>query len=125
MNNSENDNLFGEEIKKLRNERDLSTRPLAKKIKNMGGKISASYISNIENGNYEPSLKKLRLLAKGLNVPMAYLVEKRDQSKDIEEMQDGAYKEKIYKSIARNDLNNEEYKKINDFIEFLKTQKEE
>ena len=91
----------------------------------MGGKISASYISNIENGNYEPSLKKLRLLAKGLNVPMAYLVEKRDQSKDIEEMQDGAYKEKIYKSIARNDLNNEEYKKINDFIEFLKTQKEE
>ena len=31
MNNSENDNLFGEEIKKLRNERDLSTRPLAKK----------------------------------------------------------------------------------------------
>lgn len=67
---------LGERLKELRNEKGYSLRELAKII----GDISASYISDIENDRYEPSLKKLKSIAKGLNVPTAYLLDLYDQN---------------------------------------------
>lgn len=67
---------LGKRLKELRAEKNYSLRELAKII----GNISASYISDIENDRYEPSLKKLKSIAKGLNVPTAYLLDLYDQN---------------------------------------------
>lgn len=67
---------LGEKLKELRKEKGLSLRELAKQI----GNISASYLSDIENDRYDPSLKKLKSIAQALNVPTAYLLDIYDQS---------------------------------------------
>lgn len=110
---------FGERLKKIREKRGLSTRELAKII----GNISASYISDIENNRHEPSLKKLRMIARGLNVDMSYLLDLYQKSKDEEQIQNDPDKREIYSMIAREELTNEDIKDIKNFIDYIITKK--
>lgn len=58
---------IGERLRRLRLERGLSQRSLATKG------VSYAYISRIEAGSRTPSVKALRVLAKGLGVSVEYL----------------------------------------------------
>jgi len=59
---------FGEELKRLRLEKDLSLRQLADKIiKEDGNPISRSYLNDIENNNRIPSAEIVEKLAKALD----------------------------------------------------------
>lgn len=108
---------FGSRIKKLREEKELSTRELAKIISKFGS-ISASYISNIENDTYEPSLKKLKLIAKGLQVPLSYLLDEYDKAKDIEEKEDNEI-HTIAAHLDGEELSREEEEELKKYIDFI------
>ena len=57
---------LGQFVKRVREEKDLSTRDVEKKAK---GEISDGYINQIETGvALNPSVKKLKALAKGLGI---------------------------------------------------------
>lgn len=58
---------FGKKLRKLRKERGISQQELAKKL----GCKSNSYIYDIEKGNFIPSEKKIKRLAKALRVPLS------------------------------------------------------
>ncbi|MFP4018511.1 MAG: transcriptional repressor LexA [Bacteroidales bacterium] len=90
---------LGKKLKELRKEKDYSLRELAKKI----GDISASYLSDLENERYDPSLKKLNKIADALNVSTAYLLDIYDQDKT--ENQEKFYlKESKIKYTAESEL---------------------
>jgi transcriptional regulator with XRE-family HTH domain len=58
-----NNLTFGEKIRKLRDDLDLSLRQVANKIG-----VSAAFLSDVELGRRFPSADKLELLAKELHV---------------------------------------------------------
>src|SRR5207302_7374384 len=65
---AEREETFGERVRRLRLERGLSQRQLA------GEGLTNAYISRIERGTRaNPSMKALRVLARGLNVSPEYL----------------------------------------------------
>lgn len=66
---------LGEKIRELRKEKGYSLRELAK----LAGSTSHSYIAAIERGEYDPSLKIVKDIARALNVPTAYLLDIYDQ----------------------------------------------
>lgn len=68
--------MVGKRIKMLRKERGLSLKELSKKTD-----ISISFLSDIENGRSNPSLERLKDIAKGLNTTISYLLGETD---DIE-----------------------------------------
>ena len=59
---------FGEKIRKLREDLDLSLRTVAEKIG-----VSAAFLSDVELGRRFPSTEKLKLLAKELKVSVKEL----------------------------------------------------
>jgi transcriptional regulator with XRE-family HTH domain len=59
---------FGEKAKRLREEKNLSTRMLAEELE-----ISSGHISKYENNVHEPKLSVLRKYAKFFNVTLDYL----------------------------------------------------
>jgi len=59
---------IGSTIKAIRKQRKMTQQQLADEMK-----ISRSYLSDIENGNKNPSTKTLESLAKKLNVSITYL----------------------------------------------------
>lgn len=68
--------FIGEKIRKLRLERKLSLRELAKK----SGVTSFSYIANIERGIVDdPGIKTIIKIADGLEVSIDYLVNTREE----------------------------------------------
>ncbi len=62
-------NLFGIKLRKLRQFRGLSANELARRL----GHASHSYVSDIEQGAFVPPKKKLKQLAKALEVPEVLL----------------------------------------------------
>lgn len=66
---------LGEKIRELRKEKGYSLRELAK----LAGSASHSYIAAVERGEYDPSLKIVKDIARALNVPTAYLLDIYDQ----------------------------------------------
>ncbi len=62
MNNS---NAFGTRLRQLREERNISLRDLAKKLR-----VSAPFLSDIELGRRFPAADKLELLAREIGVPI-------------------------------------------------------
>lgn len=58
----------GKTIKEIRKQRNLTQKQLADQIE-----ISRSYLSDIENGNKNPSIKTTQRLAEKLGVTVAYL----------------------------------------------------
>ena len=66
---------IGERIKKKRNEKDFSLRELAAKVD-----LSASFLSQIEQGKASPSIENLKKIANYLEVKVSYLIEEEDES---------------------------------------------
>lgn len=70
---------IGERLKKCRNEKGLSLRELAGKID-----LSASFLSQIEQGKASPSIENLKKIANALDVRVGYLIEdEEDDEKNI------------------------------------------
>lgn len=70
--------ILGTRLKKLRQQRGLSLRELAKLAH-----MSHSFIADIEAGRSTPSLDTLQALAKALNIPVSILIgEGKNQSHD-------------------------------------------
>lgn len=61
---------LGERIKKNRNEKGYSLRDLAGKVN-----LSASFLSQIEQGKASPSIENLKKIATCLDVRVSYLIE--------------------------------------------------
>ncbi len=64
---------IGEKIKKHRTEKELSLRELAKRVD-----LSASFLSQIEQGKASPSIENLKKIATNLEVRVSYLIEEED-----------------------------------------------
>lgn len=59
------ENTIGERIKKRRNDLGISLRALAKEVD-----LTASFLSQLERGQADPSIKSLRKIADALNTPL-------------------------------------------------------
>lgn len=70
---------IGERIKKSRNEKGLSLRELAGKLN-----LSASFISQIEQGKASPSIENLKKIATSLDVKVSYLIEDEEEKQNVE-----------------------------------------
>lgn len=68
---------LGEKIKKIRNEKGFSLRDLAGKVD-----LSASFLSQIEQGKASPSIENLKKIANCLDVRVSYLIEDEEVKKD-------------------------------------------
>ncbi len=62
--------MLGEKIKKTRNEKGFSLRDLAAMVD-----LSASFLSQIEQGKASPSIENLKKIANCLDVRVSYLIE--------------------------------------------------
>jgi len=78
LDRSDNGNNLGSRIKRLRIDRDLTIVALA----DMVG-VTPGFISQIENGQANPQLDTLEVIAKCLNTSAAYLLM---ESKDVEDL---------------------------------------
>jgi len=67
---------LGEKIKKIRNEKGFSLRDLAGKVD-----LSASFLSQIEQGKASPSIENLKKIANCLDVRVSYLIEDEEVKK--------------------------------------------
>ncbi len=63
------DNMIGERIHSRRQELNLSLRALAKQVD-----LTASFLSQLERGQADPSIKSLRKIADALGVPLFYFL---------------------------------------------------
>ncbi len=68
---------LGERIKKVRNEKNLSLRDLAANLE-----LSASFLSQIEQGKASPSIENLKKIANSLDCKVSYLIEDEEEKKD-------------------------------------------
>lgn len=68
---------LGKKIKKIRNERAFSLRDLASQVD-----LSASFLSQIEQGKASPSIENLKKIANCLDVKVSYLIEDEEVKKD-------------------------------------------
>ncbi|MDD3223209.1 MAG: helix-turn-helix transcriptional regulator [Clostridium sp.] len=69
---------LGDKLKALRKSKGLSLKKLselASRNPNEKLDISVSFLSDIENGRSNPSLEKLKLIAKALDTPIPYFIE--------------------------------------------------
>ncbi len=68
--------MLGKKIRKIRKEKNLSLRELAKK----SGISSFSYLANIERGIVEdPGIKTIIKIARGLEVSIDFLVNTKEE----------------------------------------------
>jgi transcriptional regulator with XRE-family HTH domain len=72
---------LGERIKRNRNEKGLSLRDLAGRVD-----LSASFLSQIEQGKASPSIENLKKIANCLDVRVSYLIEDDEAKKDTDIM---------------------------------------
>lgn len=73
MGTKKKDTSIGRNIKKYRKMSKLTQHELAEKTN-----LSRSYIADIENDRYNPSVDTLKSIAKALDVPVHYLIEEND-----------------------------------------------
>lgn len=69
--------MLGEKIKQIRNKKGFSLRELAEKVD-----LSASFLSQIEQGKASPSIENLKKIANALDVRVSYLIEDEEAKKD-------------------------------------------
>lgn len=69
--------MLGEKIKRIRNEKGFSLRDLAAQVD-----LSASFLSQIEQGKASPSIENLKKIATSLDVKVSYLIEDEEVKKD-------------------------------------------
>jgi transcriptional regulator with XRE-family HTH domain len=70
-------NIFGQKLKKLREDKGLTQQQLAEKL----GYVTNSYLSDAEKGAFIPSEEKLKKIAKVLHTPYSKLKELLIESK--------------------------------------------
>ena len=83
---------IGDRIKKCRNDKGLSLRDLATMVD-----LSASFLSQIEQGKASPSIENLKKIANSLDVRVSYLIEDEEIKKntDVMRKEDRRYVESI------------------------------
>lgn len=64
--------IIGTKLERLEKQLDFSLKQLSTKI---NGKISISFLSDIENGRSNPSFENLKLIAAALETPVSYFIE--------------------------------------------------
>lgn len=72
--------LFGEKIKKIRKEKNMSFNEFA----NFTG-FTTSYIYKLENGKINPTFKSINQFCEKLNVPAGYFFNQKVSCRNIEE----------------------------------------
>lgn len=97
---------LGENIKKLRKEKKITQQKLAKDIG-----VSRSYLSDLENNRYNPSIKTIEMLADKLNVTVFYLTTGKKMMGDLSDEDMEGFVRNIGNSIRRNKENSKEYVK--------------
>lgn len=99
---------FGKELRKLRIEYDLTMRAMAEKLK-----VSASYISGIENGKFSVTEKFLKSLFESFQFDQA----KTEMFKQFaQNNQQQVNTQAFVSSLYRSSLSEEELKKIQNQI---------
>lgn len=68
---------LGDKIKIIRNEKGFSLRDLASQVE-----LSASFLSQIEQGKASPSIENLKKIANALDVRVSYLIEDEEGKKN-------------------------------------------
>lgn len=64
--------MIGNKLKEIRKANGLSLKELSARI---DGKISISFLSDIENGRSNPSFENLKLIAAVLETPVSFFIE--------------------------------------------------
>ncbi|MEA5009686.1 helix-turn-helix domain-containing protein [Clostridium tyrobutyricum] len=64
--------MIGTKLKEIRKANRLSLKELSNRI---DGKISISFLSDIENGRSNPSFENLKLIAAALETPVSFFIE--------------------------------------------------
>lgn len=64
--------IIGIRLREIRKAKKISLKELSTRT---NGKVSISFLSDIENGRSNPSLKNLRLIADALEIPIYYFIE--------------------------------------------------
>lgn len=112
-------NNFGKLLKELRLNRKLTIEQLADSLNSKyGSKISKSSISRWENGEADPKLEFVRLLADFFKVSGQYFLGEDNPKKTVET--------KKIETIAAHiddDVTEEEMEDIKKYIEFIKSQR--
>lgn len=81
-------NTLGIRLKEIRKAKRLSLKELSNKT---NGKISISFLSDIENGRSNPSFKNLRLIAGALETPISYFIEDSKYSMFFSDIDDSDF----------------------------------
>lgn len=81
-------NTLGIRLKEIRKAKRLSLKELSNKT---NGKISISFLSDIENGRSNPSLKNLKLIAGALETPISYFIEDSKDSMFFSDIDDSDF----------------------------------
>lgn len=67
---------LGEKLKAIRKTKGISLQNLSDSTANVSQtRISVSFLSDIENGRSNPSIDKLKIIAKALNASVSYFIE--------------------------------------------------
>ncbi len=108
--NTNNRRLFGERIKALRKERNLSQEQLAQLAS-----FHPTYIQKVESGRIVPSLRAVVRLGRVMKVPVSHLVEVFDQSQEAETQSESI---ESISGLLRN-LPTQQVDFVRGFIEYL------
>ncbi|MEK5500075.1 helix-turn-helix domain-containing protein [Bacillus sp. FSL M8-0168] len=83
-------NTFGERLKKLREDKDLSIGDLISELnKRYDTKVSKSMISRYENGQTDPKMEIVRIIADYFKVSLDYLIGLKEEPLTIAAHHDG------------------------------------
>lgn len=109
---------IGKTLKEIRKQRNLTQAALAQEIN-----ISRSYLSDIENGNKNPSIKTIENLAQKLNVSVNYLTSGNKMYTDLTDDEKKEEFLKLNKKLASETTSREATLK-NNLLELIKGEME-
>ena len=104
----------GKTIKQIRKQRKLTQQELADELK-----LSRSYLSDIENGRKQPSIKTTQALADKLNVTIAYLTSGSKMYSDLTDDEKSMQFIELGKKLAKENTQKESVLKSN-LLELIK-----
>lgn len=108
--------VIGENIKKLRKDKGLTQQKLATQ-----SNISRSYLADVENNRYNPSIDTLRSIANALGVQVSELLDANENELTPVEKIDKIVKENKLTTLAAH-FDGEEFtdKDVSDIEKFIK-----
>lgn len=109
---------FGNILKQLRTERNLTQSELAEKLG-----LSKSSISMYENGKREPDFENLEMIADFFNVRLMYLIGAESRETTTPSTSTQKVELQTLAAHALEDLTEEEQLKIIEFAKFIKSQR--